>query len=395
MKYAVFVLGFVFVLLISGSVTAFSISPGLTEVFFEPAKKFNVSFTINNYDENANFWVEPYIENADFRTEMTNNIITPGRVFVNIKSLKVMQTEITLPNTLEPGTYEIKLNVNYDTAEDEGKETLVARATEYYLVKIIVPYREKFLRARVEEVVDKNSDTHVIFKISGQSLSTKNIEDAKAFVKIYSSGNLTDELISETQKISPRETKFYELFLNASNYSIGYYDFETGILYDGLIARAHGDKFLKGDLDMEIGNLSSNVIKKGVINKLKLGLTNKWNKRIDGIYADVVLYSGIDELVKFRSETIGLDAWQRGELPIFIDAGDLEEGDYIVNTIVNFRDLTKSKEHRISVSDKISLPSGFAGNGAGVTFMLIVVVILFIIINIILFVKLRKMKEKK
>ena len=379
-------------ILITKTVSSYSLSPTKTVIFFEPGKKINVSFEIGNNFPDAYFFVVPYVENEDVRDYLLNNLILPEKTLIKKKGVETLHVGLTLPNSMEPGIYEIKLNVDYGPVKKEyQKETIVAKALAYYTIQIVVPYRGKFIKARLEDVDERNSDKYITFKINGQSLSTDEIQDAKAYVRISLNNVSKENIDSESQKILPKEMAHFVVILNTSSYEIGSYNFDTGILYDGLVAKAHGDMFIIGELNIEIENLTTNTIKKGVINRLDLNLKNLWNKNIENVYSTIQIFDGSKEVLKFRSESINLNSWSSGTLPIFIDASDLDVKTYHLVATVYFKDKSQYKDFDLIVSDKLKNPSGFSDSAKGT--IVIGIILVITLINILLFIIMRRNKR--
>jgi len=336
-KKRIIILIFVSLLLIS-SISALRISPARIEGNFRPGMEIEINYSI---DSSLNRYLEMYVKGdlAEYVTFSENKIFKRGSVVAIMK----------LPDNIEPpGPQRTHIGVR-ELADEELATGGVGTAIGIEaLILIHVPYPGKYLESSLT-TENVNIGEPVEFNLHVVSRGTEDLT-MNPRIEIYSD---KDELL-ETLELKEREVKSGETIdlkkeWNTTGYLAGNYYALSEIDYDVRTAESRAD-FRVGDLVINILNYSDSIVIGG-IRQFWIEIQSGWNNKIDGAFADVVIYNKTGEITRFRTSPTDLEPWQSNRINGYFDTDLFESGKYDANATVTYygREQGRSKSEILKI----------------------------------------------
>ena len=232
---------------------------------------------IHNTEETQEFFLLPFAtRDEDLLGKLDTMFYFPEpSAIVKFNEYRTFYAQVTLPEERPtPGTHRIMIAVD---TRDPGSilppSGISARINLAYPILIAVPQFGKFIEAQIQPAKATPKGEDLVFHIKGNSLSTQTIDQATGIVDIYYNGILIDSAMDKIERLSPGSSFDIYPRLSTQNISVGIYSAKAKVLYDGLVANAGEiDKFLIGDINVNILNISQNILKKDLINKIDVNV---------------------------------------------------------------------------------------------------------------------------
>jgi hypothetical protein len=333
----------VFVSLGAGSAAAIGVTPGRTTVDFEPNLEQSVTFAIlNNEHKEFNAFVYAEDELKDAITAEKNII-----EFKETDESKPFTYKFRLPEKMEkPGDHWAKIVVmdmpsGTNPQATEGQVVLATTAVVHQL-RVKVPYPGKY--AEFEMVAnDAEPNGTVNFFVKVFNLGTENIYNAFATVDILGPTNEKIDTI-ESEPISIDSKKIGEIAIPwQANVNPGMYHVIVTVNYDDKVGKVEKN-FAVGAMRIEVLDVKVRNFVLGGVAKFEISVENKWNQKLTGAYAEIVMSNQKgDQVASFKSASIDVDPLQRSTLYAYWDTQGVEKGAYDANLILHYADKTSEK----------------------------------------------------
>ncbi len=320
---------------------AIGITPGRATMDFEPNKEGQVTFTILN-NERKEFRALVYAE-GDLMDYITSdkNIVD----FTESDESKKFTYSYKLPAEIDqPGDHWAKIVVM--EMPPEGAQTgqvVMATTAVIHQLRVKVPYPGKY--ADLDLVIHESGpDEDTTFFVKIYNVGDEDILKASAIVDILGP---TNEVIAsiESEEISIESKKRGEVIVPwKANVNPGRYHAVVTVNYDekvGVVEKT----FEIGALRVDVLDISVNNFVLGGIAKFEINMENKWNQKIDDIFAEIIITSQDgDNIANFKSASTSLDALRRGILYAYWDTEGVDKGAYEGKIILHYEGRTTEKE---------------------------------------------------
>ena len=381
----------VFVSLGAGSAAAIGVTPGRTTVDFEPNLERSVTFTIlNNEHKEFNAFV--------YADDELKDVITAEKNIIEFKETdesKPFTFRFRLPEKMEkPGDHWAKIVVmempsGTNPQTTDGQVVLATTAVVHQL-RVKVPYPGKY--AEFEMVAnDAEPNGTVNFFVKVFNLGTENIYNAFATVDILGPTNEKIDTI-ESEPISVESKKTGEIAIPwQANVNPGMYHAIATVSYDDKVGKVEKN-FAVGAMRIEVLDVKVRNFVLGGIAKFEISMENKWNQKITGAYAEIVMSNQKgDQVASFKSASIDVDPLQRSTLYAYWDTQGVEKGAYDAKLILHYADKTSEKLLKayvnlesieteiVGITARAVTAKGGPGPGAD---LLVPIVIVLIMINV-------------
>lgn len=371
------------ILLIPKPSLALGVTPAGQLLEYTPNKIVNFSFTIKNSEsETKQITVVPVDdENKIISLDIRNFTILAG-------ATQLVFGTITIPKINEPGQkiYGIKIE---ESSQNNANSNVVAKPTITYILKINVPYPNKYIDFAVLVTPTNNFNSETI-QTSVINRGTLPINEVYAKYDVFELNGALKKSI-ESNKISLESGTAKKLQATLENIASGEYLLKTTMFYDSY-------KMEKSS-QLEFGKKSINVSEikisktstKGIY-QLDITRNLNWNTKID-VKTNVVLIDSENKTISqtnIPDETLnpGLNNKQSE----FWNISNVPDGKYtilITTESINFKQIYKFNTTISSGQFNFNLPNQKTNNVAWIYYLLGI-----IIIGIVVYVGLLSFKRK-
>ncbi len=291
---------------------------------------------------------------------------------------------IELPDHIEnPGPNKIFVAIREEV--DKEISTMIAVSVVVKSIIVIhVPYPGKYLETKL---ISSNANIGEPIKFDLEVIS-RGDEDLiiNPKIDIFSDQKLLETLVFQERDLASQEKIKLKKFLDTSNYNAGEYKAVATVNYGGAKPSIREADFKIGDLSIDILNYSKKIII-DKISRFNLELESGWNDPIQGLYADVSILRGLNELVGFETTTTQLTPWQKKTIVGYFDATNITEGFYDANITLTYYGKDKSRTSNELVKiEFIKKPFNM---------MIVVYILVGLIVLVIVLILLRKYIFKK
>jgi len=323
--------------LLSINVQAIGITPGKRIIEFEPNAKKTVDLTIIN-NQQKDFRAYIYTE-GDFGIEL----LTDEIIFTKNDDRKPFSFTVDLPESLEPGTHEIKIFVSELLPKKAGDISVGVQAEVVFKLYIEVPFPGKYIRAELYAV---EKDDGIDFVLPVYNLGKENIESVTGLVTVYDLYNnkITEE---KTNQKSIKKSEAKELIAHWDHDDlVGEYKATATIFYDEKTLNLD-TSFTLGTFFIKLLNIFVENFQLGGIAKFNILVKNLGNVLVKGFYSNIVLSDNDGENVAdIESQRIDIGSQAEGKLFAFWDTKDVEKGTYSGKVVLSYGN--RSIETRIT-----------------------------------------------
>jgi len=363
-----------FLILNSNNIHASSLglTPAIIEQDFESNGKFLVTFSVLGASEDQNLFVFAEGDFSEYVTFDKTNF-TGGTTFTAYMDLPAQ--------TIKYGKNKLYIKVKEIFEADVGIGTKLEIGA---LIIIRVPYPGKYAEIRSFEVNEVNENESVIFISKIENMGSQSIT-ANVSVDIFSQEQMIESIFLGSKEIKPRETKS---FAGATKgYSAGVYNATAILDYGGAVKDKNEKQFRVGGLFVDIINWTSKIIQ-GKISEFEIEIESKWNNDIENVYTEVSISKegGFSDV--FKTPSIKLGRWERAKLKGFVNAENLEAGEYEAKIILFYEGKTTEKIVNVEiVSGEL--------NTMIIKYAIIAVIVVLILVVIFVIIILKKINKSK
>jgi copper chaperone CopZ len=401
-EFAVIILAVLAVLaLVPVNVEAIGVTPGRTTVDFEPNLEREVTFTIVN-NEHKDFTAFVYAE-GDLKDYITSekNLVE----FRETDESKPFTFRFRLPEKIEkPGDHWAKITVMEMPEEGEGEQIIMATTAVVHQLRVKVPYPGKYAELDLAIHEAEPNETMTFF-VKIFNLGEEDIY--KAFATIDILGPTNDKIYTiESEEISVESKKSGEIIVPwKADVNPGNYHAVVTVNYDEKVATIEKN-FGVGKLMIEVIDVIVRSFSLGDIAKFEINVENKWNQKIEGVYAEMIIndLQG-NRIASFKSASVDIDALKRSTMYAYWDTQGVEKGTYEGKLILYYAGRTTEKMLKTYIelesitteiigitARAVTKKGGEIGPGAD---LLVPIVLILVFINVGWFFYFRRRKETK
>jgi hypothetical protein len=339
---------------------AIGLTPGRTTVDFEPNLEKTITFTIIN-NEHKEFKALVYVE-GDLKDSVVldRNIVD----FKETDNSKEFQFKFRMPDKIDkPGEYWTKVVVmdmpaGMETGKLEG-QVVIATTAVIHQVKVKVPYPGKYVDLEMA-INEAEPGGTTMFFVKILNVGTENVYKAFATLDILGPTNEKIDTI-ESEAIAVESKNTGELVIPwVANVNPGVYHAVVTLNYDDKTAKIEKN-FGVGALRIEVLDVKVRNFVLGGIAKFEINVENKWNQKIENVFAEMVINNQKgDQVASLKSASIDVESMQRATLYAYWDTEGVEKGAYDAKIILHYADKTAEKMLKTNVQLE-SIETEFVG----------------------------------
>ncbi|MCF7871941.1 hypothetical protein K9L97_02810 [Candidatus Woesearchaeota archaeon] len=306
-------------IILTTNVTALSIAPATKEIIIG---KESVEYTIRIFNkENIN---KNYVVEA---TGELKNIIKIQPQEFELKTDQEYQDiiiTITPEEKIMGGEYTNRIIIK---EKDTTTTTLGANIGIASKLTIINPAKGPNIKTRlIAPNFEKNKANH--FAIEATNTGSSEAKECEAIITIKNPLQDTINILTHTPKnIMSGITETYHLAwtpkINNGNYII-----EATINCENAQQTKDQRTINVGEPKITVEDIQYDEFKLGNINKFKLILENQWNKKIENVYAEILLLKDSKTLQEQKTITQNFEAQQKKILEFYLETENYIEGSY-------------------------------------------------------------------
>ncbi len=309
---------FIFVLMIFliEIISGLGVSPAKVEVNFKSGFEKIISYGVYGTDSEQE--LELYV--AGDLTEcvkLNKKKLVGGGVFT---------ATLKLPDYIEkPGKHRILVGVK-EKIDEELVGAIGTSVTIQSVIDIYVPYPGKYLGVTLKSH-NVNVGEPVNFELE---IISGGKEDVNVIpkIEIVSQEKTIETLYLSERLIKSQESIKLKKILDTSDYNPGNYKAIVIVDY-GKIAKAESE-FRIGDLIVNMINYTDKIIIGG-LRKFDIAIESGWNNKIDGAYAEVLIFNGDEKIADFKTSSTILTPWETKTIEGFLDTTGFSQGVYDAN----------------------------------------------------------------
>ena len=176
------------------------------------------------------------------------------------------------------------------------------------------------------------------------NIGTQDIVRAKAIIEIRGP---TNEVIATTETeevpIKSKERKDLAAYWKA-DVNPGVYHAVATLKYDGKLAKAEKN-FYVGNLFIEVKEVTVKGFRLGGIAKFDILVESKWNKKIEDVYAEMVITDAKgDTIADIKSASVDVEPLEQETLHVYWDTEGVEKGVYDARLLLHYAGRTTEKK---------------------------------------------------
>lgn len=381
---------------------AIGVTPGRKTVDFAPDLHERARFTILNNEHkkfNALVYAEGYMSGyVDIGEEIV--------VFEESDNSKEVEYSIDLPSEMkDPGDHWAKIVVmemppGLEEEDIEG-EVVIATTAVIHQLRVKVPYPGKFARLDLS-VNEGEPGEETTFFVKVSNLGEEDIHKAYATIDILGP---TNEVIAtlESEEINVDSRERGEIIIPwKANVEAGRYHAVATVNYDGEVGVVEKN-FAVGALKIDVLKIEVNNFRLGGVAKFEISVENKWNQRIDDVYAEMIINDDKgNRIASFKSASVDVEPLKRSSLYSYWDTEGVDKGKYEGRLLLHYAGKTTEKTLKtyITIDDieteivgvtarAITRSGAAAGPGAD---LLVPLVVILVFINLGWFLYFRRRK---
>jgi len=313
------------------------ITPVYYKEFFEPG--LVKEYIFNAFSTNSEEGVDIYIEGdlAEY-VNLSTTYLPDGGEFV---------VTIALPNIIRvPGTHKILVGV---IEAREGEEGVVGgRAAIQGRIDVLVPYPGRYTESTFK-ISDINKGEEAQYELEINNLGTLPL-NISSKIEIFREGSDEPLLI---ERVSDIETEPKETLTLAG--TLPTQELPPGI-YTAYATVDWGEKTVLNQT-FRVGEFLVDIIdydyqfKQGSINPFRIEMENKWNTKIDEVFATVSITDEGLLVTNFKTISIDTDPWERKNITGYFDTSEFEAKRYTAKIVLSYDGATTSKLVAIYINE--------------------------------------------
>ena len=339
---------------------AIGLTPGRTTVDFEPNLEKTITFTIIN-NEHKEFRALIYVEG-----DLMDSVILDKTIvdFKETDNSKEFQFKYRMPDKIDkPGEYWTKVVVMEMPAGMEAEKLegqfVIATTAVVHQVKVKVPYPGKYVDLEMA-INEAEPGGTTMFFVKILNVGTEKVYKAFATLDILGPTNEKIDSI-ESDVIAVEAKNSGEIVIPwVANVNPGLYHAVVTLNYDGQTAKIERN-FGVGALRIEVLDVKVRNFVLGGIAKFEINVENKWNQKIENVFAEMVINKeNGDHVASPKSASIDIESLQRATLYAYWDTEGVDKGVYDVKMILHYADKTAEKMLKTNVQLE-SIETEFVG----------------------------------
>ncbi|MBU3923710.1 MAG: hypothetical protein KJ592_02230 [Nanoarchaeota archaeon] len=305
------------------------ITPAHYKEFFEP--NLEKTFKFYSFNTDPNEGIEIYIEGdlAEY-VELSDEFFVGGGGFT---------VTVKLPNKIDkPGVHEIY--VGAIEAREIGSETIGGIVAIRGRIDILVPYPGEYAESTFT-ISNINEGEEANYEIEVQNLGTKSL-NVKPSIEIYKI-NTTEKLLTlnlPDKIINPKEILNSVGTLNTKELPPG--EYQAIAIIDWGKIDTMTKIFRVGEFLIEILDYDYQF-EQNRINQFNIEIQNKWNTKIDQVFATVSITDQGNFITNFKTVSANTNPWETKNLTAYFDTTGLETKRYTANIVLSYGDTTTGK----------------------------------------------------
>lgn len=326
--------------------------------FILPSSVVAISMSQMSIDERVIVF-EPYLERefgvSVYNSERIESVIYPGGLEPYATLIddnqyggpREIRMRLSLPETLEPGIYEVIFG---------GKEYHVSGGTVGGLAAVVTRIKILSLHDGVYPefsfgVDDIGKGEKMNISVTIENYGTQDIQNAYADINIYDLNNnlvttiKTNNVGVPSKKTSMQSVIAYATF-DSSKFDLqpGFYNVTAELNYDGqTLPDKKEAKFRLGNLEVFIVDWTK-IIYANVTNKFLVTIESDWSGSIEDVYARVYVP---DQTLK--TPNLDLSKFQTATLETYWEAKKLELKNYTITIEIFYAGISTKKDVQVEV----------------------------------------------
>lgn len=389
----------ILVLLLIPNVNAIGITPGRKTVQYQSGQKINGEVTLlNSENKQTDFIIYAEGVLAEYVEFSTTSIS-----FEPDDLMRTFSYSVILPEWLSehPGTHETRIIVrSIDSPSDSEIMNIKANVALIHQFRVNVVYPGKL--ARADLIID--SGDPILFIVPVFSIGEKDIDEAKVLIDVFDlNGNIISSVETESKSIKSSNRRDFAAEISISE--PGLYLATATINYDGKTTST-SRVFTVGDDFIELIDVYVNNFLLGQIAQFNLRVGNIANVVVKDAHTEIVLKDDANnEVANIKGISENIKAGEEKTLLAFWNTEGVDADTYKgkINVIYDDnRTIEKFVTMQVMEDEIITSFGGVTGQvigsneevgltGLGITMLVMVL----IITNIILFLYINKLKNKK
>ena len=389
-KIGRFVIIVLIFLLLNQAALALGLSPAKKIMDFAPNKEETITFNlINNENKDLKVFVEVSGELAQY-IQIPNNVV----IINKDEKSKELYLVVILPENFErAGLIESKIRVSQVLDVGQGTLQISAAPSLKARLQLRVPYPSKYIESILVVDKDAKDEKRVRFVMPMFNYGKENIENARAFLKIFDNeNNLIKEL--ETESTSINSGSQAKLSAGWQAESVGTYYATANIDYDGKVLGLK-EGFILGLPFVNITRIVVDNFRLGDIAKFDIYLKSNWNDKVN-VYADALIFKDDETYLSSRTEPIDLFVGREDIVKFYWETEGISEGDYNLSLTIK-HELGESRHAVKLVVNEDSIIIGLSPERVArdMIIYLIAAIIILIVVNVLKYFKKPKKRNTK
>ena len=332
----------IFLLIVSISITSaggVGISPAYYKDFFEPG--LEKTYTFHSFNTDSTKGVKLYVKGdlAEYVNLSKTYLIGSGDFIVTIK----LPEKIT-----KPGTHKISIGAMEDVGESSGGN-IGGIAAIQGRIDILVPYPGKYTES-IYKIFNINQGEDAKYELEIQNLGTQSVK-VNSMIEIFKP-NKTESTLTETiseSNIKSKEALTIKGTMETRDFPPGEYQtFVTVEWEEG--ETILNQTFKVGEFLVEISDYDYQF-EKGRINPFRIEIQNKWNSKINEVFATVSITDNGVVVGDFKTASVDTNPWEVKNITGYFDTTNLETKRYTARIDLSYEGETTSKLVAIYIND--------------------------------------------
>jgi len=350
------------------------ISPASYKEFFKP--NLTKTFSFNSFSADPARGVNTYVKGdlAEYVNLSTDYMLGGG----------MFTATIALPEKInKPGIHTILIGVI--EAPENIEANIGGIAAIQGRIDIIVPYPGQYAESTFV-ISNINEGEKAGYKITSENLGSYDLK-VNSMIEIYKN-NMTEKILTEILKesiLKPKETLTIQDTLPTQGLPPGEYQVVATI--DWGKNDTMNRTFRVGEFLVEIVDYDYQF-EQGRINPFNIQIQNKWNTKIDQVFASVSITDKGRVVGSFKTVSVDTSPWEIKNITGYFDTATLETKRYIARILLSYGEESTSKLVAIYVNPSLK------ATYTKYIIMTSIVIIIIIATFVYLILKIRKLKRK-
>jgi hypothetical protein len=305
------------------------ITPVYYKEFFEPGLTKTYSF--HSFSSSSDEGINLYVEGDLAKYVNLSKTYLPGSGSFTVT--------ITLPDKIEiPGTH--KIYIGATEARKINNSMLGGIAAIRGRIDILVPYPGKYSES-IFKISNINEGEETPYELEIQNLGTQSLI-VKPKIEIFKSDTTEPLLIKKLTgtEMGTKETWNIVDTLQTQNLPPG--EYQAFATIDWGQTTTLNQTFQIGEFLVNILDYSYQF-EQGKINPFKIKIENKWNTKIDEVYATVSITDQGVVVGNFKTVSVDAKPWEIKDITGYFDTTTLKPKRYTAKIILSYGGATTSK----------------------------------------------------